>query len=100
MNNDVKYQQFSMSFISAITRDKIIANQWIEGGVSGVLFENFLFKAIMELRSKPENEGKDIVVYMDNARIHKHPLVIKSLNDLRVKVIFNSEYSPWLNPVE
>ena len=67
---------FSISILSAITRDKIVANQLIEGGVTGVLYENFLFKALLELRNDPKNAGKDIVVFMDNARIHKHPVVM------------------------
>ena len=67
---------FSISILSAITRDKIVANQLTEGGVTGVLYENFLFKAILELRNDPKNAGKDIVVFMDNARIHKHPVVM------------------------
>ena len=89
-----------MSILSAITRDKVIANQLIEGGVSGVIFENFLYKALTDMRSSPEYENKEIVLLMDNARIHKHPLVLKTLRDLGIKVIFNSEYSPWLNPIE
>jgi transposase len=72
----------------------------IEGNVSGVLFENFLFHTINHLRSLPKNRGKEIVVFMDNARIHKHPLVIESLKLSKVHVLFNSQYSPWLNPIE
>ena len=91
---------FSISILSAITKDKIVANQLFEGGVTGVLYENFLFKTILDLRNDPENDGKDIVIFMDNARIHKHPLVMQTLKEKKVQVIFNSEYSPWLNPVE
>lgn len=89
-----------MSLLSAITRDKIVSNQLIEGNVSGVLFENFLFETVKGLRSNPENDEKDIVIFLDNAKIHKHPIVLESMKKMRVHVVFNSQYSPWLNPVE
>ena len=37
---------------------------------------------------------------MDNAVIHKHSLVLETARNLKVNVLFNAEYSPWLNPVE
>jgi len=39
-------------------------------------------------------------MFLDNARVHKHPLVIETLEKMDVVVLFNSAYSPWLNPVE
>ncbi len=43
---------------------------------------------------------KDIVIFMDNAVIHKHSAVLETVRKFRVNVLFNAEYSPWLNPVE
>ena len=65
-----------------------------------MIFENFIYQTLLQMRIDPKNAGKDIIVLMDNARIHKHPLVMQTFRDLRVQVIFNCEYSPWLNPVE
>ena len=32
--------------------------------------------------------------------IHKHSSVLETARRLKVNVLFNAEYSPWLNPVE
>ena len=40
------------------------------------------------------------MVMMDNAVIHKHSQVLETARKLKVNVLFNAEYSPWLNPVE
>ena len=93
-------QQYSFSVVSAISFNEVIASQVVEGAVNGVLYENFVREMITNVRLKPENTGRPIVILMDNARIHKYPLVIDTLKKLQVHVIFNSEYSPWLNPVE
>ena len=37
---------------------------------------------------------------MDNAVIHRHSLVLETARKMKVNVLFNAEYSPWLNPVE
>ena len=37
---------------------------------------------------------------MDNAVIHKHSIVIQTARKFKVNILFNGEYSPWLNPVE
>ncbi len=37
---------------------------------------------------------------MDNAVIHKHSVVMETARRMKVNVLFNAEYSPWLNPIE
>lgn len=37
---------------------------------------------------------------MDNAIIHKYSEVLETARKMKVHVLFNAEYSPWLNPVE
>jgi transposase len=37
---------------------------------------------------------------MDNAVIHKHSSVLETARRMKVNVLFNAEYSPWLNPIE
>lgn len=37
---------------------------------------------------------------MDNAVIHKHSIVLETARKMKVNVLFNAEYSPWLNPIE
>lgn len=43
---------------------------------------------------------KDIVLLMDNAAIHKHSQVKETARKMKVNILFNAEYSPWLNPIE
>jgi transposase len=47
-----------------------------------------------------DNQHRDVVLMMDNAVIHKHSAVLETARKFRVNVLFNAEYSPWLNPIE
>jgi transposase len=55
---------------------------------------------VLGLKADKQNANKDIILLIDNAVIHKHSLVLETAKNLRVNVLFNAEYSPWLNPVE
>jgi len=37
---------------------------------------------------------------MDNAVIHRFSEVLETAKRFKVVVLFNAEYSPWLNPIE
>ena len=52
------------------------------------------------VRNDPGLRNKSVVLLMDNAVIHKHSLVLETCRKMKVNVLFNAEYSPWLNPVE
>lgn len=95
-----KFQNFSFSFVAAISKEKVIASQILEGGVSSVVFENFIYHTLRHLRTSRETADKDIVLFMDNAVIHKHSIVLQTAQKFKANVVFNAEYSPWLNPVE
>jgi hypothetical protein len=45
--NEVRKQQYSVSLLSAISYDRVIANQLIEGGVDSTVFENFLQQMLL-----------------------------------------------------
>ena len=45
-----RQQPYSLSLISAISHDKILANQLVEGGVDSSIFENFIFKLLEGIR--------------------------------------------------
>ena len=47
-----------------------------------------------------EYKDRDIVLFMDNAVMHKHPQVLETCRAFGVNVLFNAQYSPWLNPIE
>ena len=96
----VKRQQYSMSYIAAISQEEVIGTQIIEGAFDATLFEGFMFKVLKHVRSDPKTRLKSLVVLMDNAVIHHHSSVLETCLKLKALVLFNAEYSPWLNPVE
>ena len=95
-----KQQQYSLSMISAITPDRVLANQIVEGSVDSVLFENFIYQTLLHLRSDQATAEKEVLLFLDNAVIHKHCSVLETARRFKVNVLFNAEYSPWLNPIE
>jgi len=60
-----------MSLISAISHDRIIANQVVEGAVDGLLFENFIYQTLVSVRNDKELSSKKVLLLLDNASIHK-----------------------------
>jgi transposase len=65
-----------------------------------VIFENFVYDSLMHIRSDAAYEDATVVLFMDNAVIHKHSAVLETARKFKVNVLFNAEYSPWLNPIE
>lgn len=66
-----------MSLIAAITRDKLLCSQVIEGAFDATLFEEFLFQMLFHIRSDKDTAMKTVVLFMDNATIHHHSEVLK-----------------------
>jgi len=60
-----------MSLISAVSDDRVIANQIIEGAVDGALFENFIYHTLASIRNDKELCERKVLILLDNARIHK-----------------------------
>jgi transposase len=89
-----------MTIISAICQDAIIANQIIEGGVDSIVFENFIYHTLLSIRNDKLLSERKVVLLIDNAPIHKSLRVLETARAMKAVLIFNAEYSPWLNPVE
>jgi transposase len=89
-----------MSFIAAITQDKLLCSEIVEGGYDATLFEETVFRMLEHLRTNPATARQNIVVFMDNAVIHHHSQVLATCRAMKANVLFNAQYSPWLNPVE
>ena len=77
-----------------------MANQIIEGSVDSVLFENFVYQMLLSVRKDRTTADKEVVLFLDNAVIHRHSSILETARKFKVNVMFNAEYSPWLNPVE
>ena len=95
-----RYEQYSVSLISAIGFNEVIANQLVEGGVDATVFEHFLFRMLEFVRTQERFKGKKVVLLMDNATIHRHFNCIGTVMDMHAILFFNPPYSPQLNPVE
>jgi transposase len=89
-----------MSLIAGVSQDRVEAYQVLEGGTDSTLFMNFIHCMLVKVMVRAREEGKEVCVFMDNAVIHKHSMVINCFRRAGVHVLFNAEYSPWLNPVE
>ena len=64
------------------------------------MFENFIYNMLLSVTQDERYANRDIVLYMDNAVIHKQSRVLDTCKAFNVNVIFNAQYSPWLNPIE
>ena len=89
-----------MSFIAAITQDKLLCSEVVEGAYDATLFEEYLFKMLKHVRSDTETSQRNVVLFMDNAIFHHHSAVLEICRKYKVNVLFNAQYSPWLNPIE
>jgi transposase len=96
----IKKENYSMSLISAISPDMIIANQVVEGGVDGIIFENFIYHTLLSVRNDKHLQQKKVLLLLDNARIHKTQHLYETAKKMKAVVLFNAAYSPWLNPIE
>ena len=93
-------QPYSLSLLAAISQQAVVGAQVIEGGVDASVFENFLHQVLRGLRARGAFEGPGVVLLLDNARIHHHSRVVALARAEGAHILFNAQYSPWLNPVE
>jgi len=54
----------------------------------------------MSLRSDETTKGKQIVVLMQNATMHKHSKLLETAKRMHASVLFDPQHSPWINPIE
>ena len=65
-----------------------------------MIFENFIYHTLFDVRKDPLTANKQIVIFMDNATIHKVPIIYKTARKMKVSIMLNASYLPWLNPIE
>ena len=83
-------ENYSVSLLSAITQDRVVATQLIEGGVDATVFEQFIHNMLMGIRSNPEYSQRTIVLIMDNASIHHNLNVLDTARQMKVNVLFSA----------
>jgi transposase len=64
------------------------------------VFENFIYELVLKVRADRGNDKRPMVLFMDNATIHRYSIVIKTVLGMRVFLLYTPQYSPQLNPVE
>lgn len=77
-----------------------MSSQIIEGAFNAILFENFIYQTLRHIRTDKEQSQRKVVLLMDNAIIHRFSEVLETAKRFKVVILFNAEYSPWLNPIE
>jgi transposase len=85
---------------AALLEDEVIAMQFVEGASDSVVFENFLYHTLHHLRSHEDYKHRPIVALVDNARTHSHAGLATLARKMKTTIVYNAQYSPWLNPVE
>jgi hypothetical protein len=69
--NPMISQPYSMSLLAAITQQEVMAIQLIEGGVDTSVFENFIYELLLKIRANRNYDKRPVVLFMDNATIHR-----------------------------
>ena len=72
----------------------------MQGGIDSTVFEAFISTMLLAIHNDKQYEGKNVILYLDNARIHSHSMVLETARRMKVNVLFSAPYSPWLNPIE
>jgi len=62
----------------------------VKGGVDSIVFENFIYNMLQSVTSDPKYADKDILIFMDNAVIHRHSQVLETCRKFNVNVLFNA----------
>lgn len=79
-----------MSFIAAITTNKLLCTEIIEGAYDTTLFEEVLFKMFKSIRTDDETKNKCVLLFMDNATFHKHSHIKNLCRKMKINVLYNA----------
>jgi len=88
-----KQQRKRYSIISAISKEKVINVEIIQGSVNAEIFTEYLKKVI-------EKVGENKIIFMDNARIHHSKILKRYTKTIKNEVIYNIPYCSEINPIE
>ena len=83
-----------ISIIGVIGIEKITDWERFEGPINQFTFILYIEESLSKVWNL------DDYLVMDNATIHKTPLVVSTLNKYKIKFIFLPPYHPTLNPIE
>ena len=55
-----------------------------------MIFENFIYHTLFDVRKDSLTANKQIVIFMDNATIHKVPIIYKTARKMKVSIMLNA----------
>jgi transposase len=84
----------TLTFVSALRHDKMVAPMVVEGAMNGELFLAYVEQCLV-----PTLKPNDIVV-VDNLSAHKAPGVAEAIEAAGATLRYLPQYSPDLNPIE
>lgn len=87
----------SITMIAAISDEKFLGYQLIQGSVNARTFGTFLLSLLDQYPDIIKNRQK-YILFLDNARIHSGKILKPLLS--RFNVQFNAPYNPFLNAIE
>jgi hypothetical protein len=90
----------NVSVCAAITRRCVVAMEFSSCAYNELTFTRFLTEMVSFLRGSSKFGQKPIILFMDNAAIHKTALCLEFLNKMGVSLLFNAPYTPHLNCCE
>lgn len=85
------------SAITAMDKKGILCIKIVKGGVKGADFCIFIKELIDS--QKERFESRKLILFMDNASIHKSKDYMKKLEKF-YNILYNAPYTPQLNPIE
>ena len=73
-----------------MSMDKVVSMQVIEGGTDAIIFEHFIYKTLDAIRRDPATRTKRVVLLMDNATIHKSPIIYTTARKMKATILLNA----------
>lgn len=91
-----KHKRVRYTVICAISNNRIIYKQIINGSANAIIFLDFMKNLFVKL-----SPDKKFCIILDNARIH-HSKIFKTYMETQnnIELIYNVPYSPESNPIE
>lgn len=75
------------SLLPALSLDGMISAHLLEGSFTAQTFLDFIRATLRKMNPFP---GKNSVLIMDNAKIHRHPVIVETIRERFVAVIVGS----------
>jgi len=86
------------SILPALTKEGFLCEEIVQGSFSASMFFFFVRDTLLP-RCNPY-PARNSVLVMDNAQIHRHPLIRETIEAAGCKLVMLPPYSPDFNPIE